>query len=666
MDQTTSTAPAPLAADRLSPSLALTELECRSRFLLGQDAGVTELAQASSDQSPLGHIFMSAPPYLDTIAMFKAAIRQLPEGSRWHKLWDWCYAENLDDPRRPLCLRLKAGSGDRFCSDITALLQAKLEDKDTDQALKDLVAGQPQEKRLAGYLATLLARVAAGEDFAHPVLFNLLVNHQDPAQVPIVHNRDLSDVGLFGEITFETQEGTVSANQHLLRPGDLHSANGGYLLLSAAELLENPELWTRLKESLFAQSIHWTQYRGQVPGNPLFMPDPMPLDVKLVLFGDRQDHLELLTQDRDLSQLFPYFVEWSPFVPVAQASDLAGHLLRQCQKASLKAPTTEALACLLRHGCRLLEDQERIALAHHRFNELLTRAHFFAKGQNIEAADIQQAISARENAQALARQLSRDAMARGQILIETQGRRIGQVNGLTVLDMGSVEFGEPSRITATVHYGDGDIIDIERKAELAGNIHAKGVMILTAFLASRFAQEGPMHLSASLVFEQSYHEVDGDSASAGELLCLLSALAELPVRQGIAITGAVDQFGNVQAIGGVNAKIEGFFEVCKARGLDGEQGVILPLANLSQLNLSDEVIAAVADGRFHLWSVEHVDQAVALMMDATAGEPDRHGNYPDDSVYGRIHARLAALVELEEPIMTLSRRFWGWLGFGKH
>ncbi|WKE67356.1 AAA family ATPase [Gallaecimonas kandeliae] len=658
--------PTALTAAQLSPKLTLSQPEVRSRFLLGQDTGTTELAQAAADTGPLGHIFMSAPPYVDTIAMFKAAIRQQPKENRLGKVWDWCYAENLADARRPLCLRLKAGSGDAFCQGVTQLLQLKLEEKAFQTELDSLVASQPQEGRLAQYLEGLLDAMASGEEFNHPVLINLLVNQPEAGRVPIIHNRDLSEVGLFGEITFEIQEGTVSAHQHLLRPGDLHRANGGYLLLSASELLEDPELWRRIKESLFAQSIHWTQYRGQMPGNPLFMPDPMPLDIKLVLFGDRQDHLEMLAMDRDLSQLFPYFVEWVPYATQDQAAELAGHLLRQCDKAGLKVPTLEAIATLLCHGCRLFEDQQRIALAHHRYNELLTRAHYFSKGSEITEADILAAIKAREQAHALPKAFSRSAMAKGQILIETQGARIGQVNGLTVLDMGNAEFGEPSRITATVHHGDGDVIDIERKAELAGNIHAKGVMILSAFLAHRFAKDGPLHLSASLVFEQSYHEVDGDSASAGELICLLSALSELPVRQDIAITGAIDQFGNVQAIGGVNAKIEGFFEVCAARGLTGSQGVVLPQANLDQLNLSSPVIQAVAEGRFHIWSVSHVDQAMALMMGTQAGEADAHGQFPEDSVYGRIHGRLEAISELEEPIMTLGRRFWSWLGLGRH
>ncbi|WP_417356582.1 AAA family ATPase [Gallaecimonas pentaromativorans] len=654
-----------LEATQLRPRFSLQALPFGSAFLLGQENGVAELAQAAADHSPLGHVYMSAPSYLDTIAIFKAAIAGQPKAQRLGKLWDWCYAENLFEPRRPYCLKLKAGSGDDFCNAVTELLDAAIGGKDTEALLAAIIQSQPQEPRLGAYLPTLLAQVAKGEGFAHPVLLNLLVN-QKPDEVPIVHNRDLSEVGLFGEITFETQDGTVLVNQHLLRPGDLHKANGGYLLVSATELVEQPELWTRLKEALFSQRIHWSQYRGQLQGNPLFMPDPMPLDVKLVLFGDRGDHLDLLSLDRDLAPLFPYFVEWQPFVASSLASELAAHLGFEAQKKGLKLPSPGALQALIAHGCRLFEDQHRIALCHHRYNELLSRANFFAKGEMIEAQDIEAAIKARDNAQSLSKNMSRDAMAKGQILIDTQGLCIGQVNGLTVLDMGSVEFGEPSRITATVHYGDGDIIDIERKAELAGNIHAKGVMILTAFLAARFAQESPLHLSASLVFEQSYHEVDGDSASAGELVCLLSALAEVPVRQDIAITGAIDQFGNVQAIGGVNAKVEGFFDVCQSRGLTGSQGVILPKANLEQLNLNDEVCQAVAKGEFHLWCVSHVDEAIALMMETDAGQMDDEGQYPKDSVYGRIHLRQAALMELEEPISTVGKRFLSWLGLGRH
>ncbi|WP_115718652.1 AAA family ATPase [Gallaecimonas mangrovi] len=651
-----------LEATSLQPHFNLHALPFSADYLLGQQSGEAELAQATADSSALGHIYLCGASYIDSLAIFKAAIAKQPKATRKDKVWDWCYAENIHDSRRPYCFQLKAGSGDSFCQAVGELFAVN--GADLEKRLTALIAAQPQEPRLKAYFETLLAANAAQQGANQPLLLNLLVS-QNAEQVPIIHNRDLSELGLFGEITVETQQGTVLVNQHLLRPGDLHRANGGYLLISAAELAQQPQVWTRLKEALFGQRIDWTQYRSQQPGSPLFMPEAMPLDVKVVLFGDRGDHLDLLDIDRELAQLFPYFVEWVPFVAAEHSSELAAHLGFEAVKKGFKSPTLDALKVLLRYGSRVFEDQNRIALIHHRYSELLSRANFIANSHEITEADIKKAINARDGAQGLAKAMSREAMAKGHILIETQGKRTGQVNGLTVLDLGNTEFGEPSRITATAHYGDGDIIDIERKAELAGNIHAKGVMILTAFLASRFAQENTLHLSASLVFEQSYHEVDGDSASAGELICLLSALAMLPVRQDIAITGAIDQFGNVQAIGGVNAKIEGFFEVCKSRGLTGSQGVILPLSNQSQLNLSDDVIEAVTQGCFHLWCVEHVDDAIALMMETDAGELDDNGDYPKASVYGRIQARQFALLEMEEPVSSLGRRIMRRLGLGR-
>ncbi|WP_341504107.1 Lon protease family protein [Gallaecimonas sp. GXIMD4217] len=639
--------------------------KAQPNWLLGQETALAELSMAAQSPSALGHIFMSASPSLDALAMFKAAIRALPQENRLEGLWDWCYAENFHDSRRPLCLKLKAGSGPQFCEQVAQLVANLAEQQDTEALFTSIINDQPQETRLEAYLAELASRVATGEPFTNPVLISLMVHHKDSQRPPVVVNRQLSDAGLFGEITFQTIQGSVSTDQHLLRPGDLHQANGGYLLVSADELLDDLALWQRLKEALFSQEIAWSQYRGQISGTPLFMPEAMPLDVKLVLWGDRSCYAELMAVERELEPLFPYFVEWLPFVPLQDAQPLLAHLQWQAQEARLLPLELDGATALLRHGSRLVEDNQRLALAHHRYLELLRRANSFALSQSHSSLNgdcIEHAIRQRQLAGALPRDLSREAMSKGQILIDTQGERIGQINGLTVLELAGTEFGEPSRITATVHYGDGDVIDIERKAELAGNIHAKGVMILSAFLAQRFAQDGPLHLSASLVFEQSYHEVDGDSASAAELLCLLSALAEQPLRQDLAVTGAIDQFGNIQAIGGINAKVEGFFEVCAARGLTGTQGVVMPRVNADQLNLSEEVIEAVADGRFHIHCVDHIEQAIELLMGRPAGELDEHGRYPRDSIYGLIHGRLDSLQQLEEPIGSLTKRLFSWLG----
>lgn len=464
----------------------------------------------------------------------------------------------------------------------------------------------------------------------------MLVSHQQ-AEAPVVYCQHVTEERLFGHLAASEQ-----ADLNSITAGDLHKANGGYLLLSAAAIRTVPTLWFRLKAALLNQQLPWQPVKNG------YAPEPMPLSLKLILLGDRQDYLELLDLDRELPVLAPYFAEFKAELPLVEAPALAAHLAWRCQQNNLRPATAEALAALLQYSCRLAEDQQRLLLAHYRFDEILTRANTLTQGDRIDAKAIAEAIVQRQHALALPQNLSQDSILRQHITIDSSGTKVGQVNGLTVLDLGNVIFGEPTRITATVHFGDGDIMDIERKCELGGNLHAKGVMILSAFIASHFAKQNPLPLSASLVFEQSYNEVDGDSASAAELVALLSALAELPVRQDIAITGAIDQFGNIQAIGAINAKIEGFYALCKARGLSGEQGVLIPHANAQQLMLSQEMRQAVTKGRFHIWVIEHIEDALPLLLATPAGKATPEGQYPADSVYGRIHANLAKLNDPDE------------------
>ena len=320
-----------------------------------------------------------------------------------------------------------------------------------------------------------------------------------------------------------------------------------------------------------------------------------------------------------------------------------GYLRYVEQQANCLPLAATCYDVLVRQASRWCEHQQELSLDSYRFIQWLREADAIARQQQqreIERQHLQQALTQQQQRQDFVAELSRRAILEEQVHIATAGAVIGQLNGLTVVTLGGSEFGEPSRITATVHYGDGDIIDIERKAELSGNIHTKGVMILSSYLANLFARNEPMSLSATVVFEQSYHEVDGDSASLAELCCLLSALAEAPLRQELAVTGAIDQFGAVQAIGAVNEKIEGYFRLCQARGLSGTQGVIIPQANAIHLNLDDAIVAAVTAKQFHIHTVSHVTEAVSLLTDLPCGDANEANS---TTLFGRVQQRLSHL-----------------------
>ena len=613
-----------LPATALYNHISACQVEPANGFLVGQLPAERELQQAQADRRPQAHVFASAPlEIMDLPAMVSAV---LVNGTNHAPCYDWCYIESAGDPQRPICLPLLAGQGLAFYQ--------LLRETSAPLSLATLpIADEAHRQQLGALLAE------------GSITVKMLVSHQQ-AEAPVVYCQHVTEERLFGTLAASEQ-----ADLNSITAGDLHKANGGYLLLPAAAMRTAPTLWFRLKAALLSQQLPWQPVKNG------YAPEPVPLSLKLILLGDRQDYLELLDLDRELPVLAPYFAEFKAELPLEEAPALAAHLAWRCQQHNWRPATDDALATLLQYSCRLAEDQQRLLLAHHRFDEVLARADTLTQGENIDAKAIAEAIAQRQHALALPQHVSQDSILRQHIIIDSSGTKVGQVNGLTVLDLGNVVFGEPTRITATVHFGDGDVMDIERKCELGGNLHAKGVMILSAFIASHFAKQNPLPLSASLVFEQSYNEVDGDSASAAELVALLSALAELPVRQDIAITGAVDQFGNVQAIGAINAKVEGFYALCKARGLSGEQGVLIPHANAQQLMLSQEMRQAVTKGRFHIWVIEHIEDALALLLATPVGKANPEGQYPADSVYGRIHASLVKLNDPDEGAGSLWNLF---------
>ncbi len=482
---------------------------------------------------------------------------------------------------------------------------------------------------------------------------NVLVDNGALQGAPVVYEDNPTYQNLIGRVEHVAEMGTLLTNFTLIRPGALHRANGGYLILDARKLLANYYAWEGLKRALSAREVRiesLERITGFVSTITL-EPENMPLQVKVVLVGEPPLYYLLKALDPDFGLLFKVAADFAWDMPrdAAAVQAYARFIATLQRRYGLPPVRRDAVARLIEHASRMAEDRDRLSLAIDAVADLLREAAFHARragSAHIERSHVQQAIDAARRRQDQYRERLQEQILRDIQHVETDGERVAQVNGLSVIELGDYAFGRPSRITATARLGEGKLIDIERESHLGGHIHSKGVLILSAYLASRYAREQPLPLAASLVFEQSYGRVDGDSASAAELCALLSAIGDLPLAQHLAVTGSVDQHGRLQAIGGVNEKIEGFFELCRARGLDGRHGVVIPAANQAHLMLRDDVVQAVADGRFHIHVAEHVEEVMSLLCGLPAGERDADGRYPADSFNGRIQRRVAEWLAL--------------------
>lgn len=597
--------------------------------LVGQQRALDAIARAQHIGGHHAHVFAVTPSGMDVEQVFSV----IAERQQWHTtdLHDWVYLVNPDDGAQPICMHLPAGSSKAIIERLWALL-------DTEPADRAPLLNSLQEQFNWPPLTRYLERIRdiPFAELPGDELANIVVT-QSPA-VAWRYCARVSEVDLFGQIRVQTIAGTVSSELHLIQPGALLKANGGTLVIDAEQLLRQGEYWQRLKHILKRGEFVWS-----VPEQATFyQPQPVPIKLKVILAGSRALLSQLRDLDADFANLFPYLADFTDHFSTKQHSVAAyfKYLAYLQQRAEHRPLSEQALQALLAISSSFTEHQDELSLDTIRLQQLLQEADSIAaqaRNQRIEVSDIESAIRAYHRREHYLAELSRQGILEEQVKIDTHGEVVGQINGLTVVTMGGSEFGEPSRITATVHYGDGDIIDIERKSELSGNIHTKGVMILMAYLANLFAGKDPMPLSATLVFEQSYHEVDGDSASMAELCCLVSALSGSPINQSLAVTGAIDQFGNVQAIGGVNEKIEGFFRLCKHRGFQPGQGVIIPYSNQCNLHLSNELIEAVAAGVFQIYTVKHVKEAFELLMDTPCGEVE---SFDKNTLFGRIQRRI--------------------------
>jgi lon-related putative ATP-dependent protease len=494
---------------------------------------------------------------------------------------------------------------------------------------------------------------AGGE---HPHLrryqVNVLVDHSASRGAPIVHEPSPSYQNLVGRVEHLQAMGALLTDFTLIKPGALHQANGGYLILDARKVLAQPYAWEGLKQALRAREIR-IESLGQVislVSTVSLEPQHIPLDVKVVLIDEPIVYYLLHALDPDFAELFKVVVDFDDRMERSDDASLlyARFLATEARKRGLRPLDRAAVARMIEHAARLAGDSERLSTLTRHVSDVLVEAdHGAARrgGPRIEAEDVEHAIEGALRRTGRVRERFLEETVRGTLLVDTTGERVGQVNGLAVYQLGDAAFGRPSRITARVSLGSGRVVDIEREVELGGALHSKGVMILAGFLAARYGTEEPLSLAATLVFEQSYGGIDGDSASSAELYALLSSLAELPIRQGMAVTGSVNQFGEVQAIGGVNEKVEGFFDLCAARGLTGEHGVVIPAANVKHLMLRRDVVAAVEAGRFRIHAVRHVDEGIELLTGVPAGTADAAGEYPEGSVNRRVRDRLRSFAE---------------------
>ncbi|MCC7367888.1 MAG: AAA family ATPase [Chloroflexi bacterium] len=453
---------------------------------------------------------------------------------------------------------------------------------------------------------------------------NVVVDNGDTAGAPVVVESNPTYPNLIGRIEREAVLGALLTDLTLIRPGALHRANGGYLVLRAEDVLRAPLCWAALERSL-RESCVSIEEAGEALGLSStrgLQPDPIPLDVKVLLIGDATTYALLYNLDPTFRQLFKVRADFDTVTArTPEAEGLFAALAARCFQPDGLRPEPGALAVLVEEASRLADDHQKLAIHYDRLLELIREAEHWAAVDGapaVRAADVQRAVEQRVYRSAAVQERLREMIVRGVLLVQPTGTAVGQVNGLAVMAVGDLPFGQPARITATIGLGHEGLLDIERQAELGGPIHTKGVLILGGYLADTYAREKPLALTARLVFEQSYSEVEGDSASLAELLALLSRLSDLPLKQSIAVTGSVNQRGEVQAVGGVNQKIEGFFDVCRALGLTGEQGVILPASNAEHLMLRPDLVEAMADARFHIYTVRHVDEALELLTDERA------------------------------------------------
>ena len=486
---------------------------------------------------------------------------------------------------------------------------------------------------------------------------NLFVTHAGnaPGGAPVVHETQPTYYNLFGRLDYQARFGSMTTDFTLIRPGALHAANGGFLTLNAEDLLTDPRSWIKLKRTLKNKQVRVEDIGEFTSPLPIvnLMPEPIPLQIKVVLIGTPPTVAALQALDPDFSQTFKIRADFEPDSPadLDAIRSYAGFVRRSCDTCTLRHFDRSGLREVLRFGNRISGRQDRLTARFGAIQDICEEANQVAAQADspiVTAEHVRKALQALRRRAGLVPDRLKRMIAEGSLHIETSGSQVGQVNGLAVYTVGNNAFGTPTRITCRAGAGSLGVVNIEREVERSGAIHTKGVLVLSGYLMGMFGRKRPLSFTASLTFEQSYDEVDGDSASSAELYAILTSLANIPIRQDIAVTGSVDQFGRIQPVGGVAEKIEGFFDVCRAAGFTGSQGVIIPAPNKVNLTLRDDVVQSVEDGQFHLWAVTCVEEGLELLTGIAAGEPNADGHFAEGTIFNAVVRALEAMEQLPQ------------------
>lgn len=534
--------------------------------------------------------------------------------------------------------------------------------KNVQSIMRAELQGQPQPKPDSGEASPdSTGTVGAAEEnpFLDRYKVNVLVDHSASRGAPVVYENNPNYKNLLGRVEYRSRMGALTTSFNLIKAGALHKANGGYLVLDARRVLLEPYAWESLKRTLMSGDIKIESLRESqsLISTVSLEPEPVELKVKVVLIGARNLYYTLSAFDPDFSSLFKIQADFEDEIDRNHKNQqLYAHLITGLiRKNDLRHFEKHAVARVIEQSARIVADCKKLTTRTEQISDLLTEAHYWAEQNNhdvVKREDVQQAIDQYKYRAGRLLEKVQESINRDKIFIDTTGEKTGQVNGLSVIQFGNLTFGRPTRITARIQMGKGDIVNIEREVKMSGPIHSKGVLILKGYLGEKYAIHQPLALSASLVFEQSYSTIDGDSASSAELYVLLSAIGNIPLKQSISVTGSVNQHGKIQPIGGVNEKVEGFFDICKKRGFTQENGVIIPQSNVDNLMLKQEVIKAIKAGSFHLWAVETIGEGMELLTGLDMGKPDDEGKYPKQSVNGKVMHQLQHLAKKRKTFST--------------
>ncbi len=499
-------------------------------------------------------------------------------------------------------------------------------------------------------LSALFSRMKQPEEDKYAKFkVNVIVKNEKGSGAPIVHLDHPTQGNLVGRVERIQQYGALLTDFTLIKSGALHRANGGFLLIDARKLLLQPYAWDSLKRALASKTVKIEAPSEETTFTTISLdPEPIPLNVKVILTGDQDLYDVLSERDPDFSDFFKVEADFGILMDRTEENEIeyAKLIGSLSKKKKLRSLNKQAVAKVIEYSSRLAEDSRKLTAHIASIGDLIREADYWArksKSNQIGKNHIEQAIDAQIYRSDRIKQAMLEQIDNGTILIDVEGKRVGQINGLVVYNFSRTSFGKPARITTQVRLGKGEFVDIEREIEMSGPIHTKGVLILQSLIANRFAKDSPLSLSASIVFEQSYGGVDGDSASSTEYYCLISALTNIPIKQSIAVTGSINQFGEIQPIGGVNEKIEGFFDVCDHRGLTGTQGVIIPRTNVKDLMLREDILNAVDEGRFHIYAIDTVDDGIEILTGVKAGTLGRNGKYPKGTVNYEVQKSLENL-----------------------